>query len=184
VKPEPADMPARDGSDRSERFVLQFVRAEPALHAYILSLLPNWADAEEVLQQTGLILWRKFDEFEAGTNFLGWACKIARFEALNFRKKHRRDRHVFSDELVGLLADEALDEAHRQNQERRALARCLAKLKKKHRELIRRCYSRGASIKQVAAEMGKSANAVYKMLDRTRLTLMDCIRHTLSTEDL
>jgi len=170
------------GSDRSEQFVLQFLRAEQTLHAFILSIVPNWTDAEEVLQQTSLILWRKFDDYQAGTSFLSWACQIARYEALNHRKKHRRDRHVFSDELIGMMAEEAADDAERMAAERRALAHCIAKLKDKHQQILKRCYQRGVSIKTIAQEMGQSANSVYKSLDRIRQRLMACVQTTLAED--
>ncbi len=167
---------------RYEEFVMLFARTEPALHSFVLSLVPNWADAEEILQQTSFILWRKFDQFEPGSSFRHWACQIARFEVLNFRKKHRRDRHLFCDELFESLTAEAVEQTDLRDAERHALADCLTKLPENLRELVGRCYAEGATVRQVAEQLGRSANSVYKRLNRTRETLLKCIRRTLSAE--
>jgi len=167
------------------KFVMLFARSEPALHGYILSLLPNWADAEEVLQQTSVVLWRKFDQHdwrESNSGFAQWACRIAQYEVFNFRRKHRRDPHVFSDELVGLLAQEAIAETDQRDAERRALSGCLAKLADRDRDLVKHCYAEGTTIKQVADRMGCTANSVYKVLSRIRAALLRCIQATLAAE--
>lgn len=183
--PEPADLPgeAAPADARYERFVLLFVRAEPALHSYLLSLLSHWDDADEVLQQVSLVLWRKFDQFELGSDFRLWACQVARFEALNYRRKGRRDRHVFQDELTQLIAQEALDDLDRFEAERRALADCLPGLKTPDRLLIERCYSQEVPIKQLAAEHDCTPNSLYKRLNRLRTRLQQCIRKRIALEE-
>lgn len=174
---------ADDGSqDRYERFVLLFARTEPTLHSYLLSLLANWDDAEEVLQQVSLILWRKFDDYEPGTNFKSWACAIARFEALNYRKKHRRDPHQFSDALTSVMAEEAAEDFERLESERKALATCLGELKPDDRRVVERCYTQDAPINQLADEFNCTTNSLYKRLNRLRARLLQCIRKRMALE--
>jgi len=179
---EVGPMTSESDDERHERFVMLFGRNQPALYGYVLSLLPNWADADDVFQQTSLTLWRKFDQFEPNSNFMNWACQIARYTVLNFRKKHRRDRHVFSDKLIELLAEEAVAETDLREAERRALDDCLAKLPDSDRDLIQQCYAEGTTIKQVARQTDRTANSLYKLLNRIRATLLHCIQQVLSAE--
>jgi len=175
---EPAPPP------KHEQFMTLFVRYEPAIHALLTSLLANLEDAEEVLQEVSLIMWRKFDQFERGTSFRNWAFQIARLEAMNFRRKRQRDRHVFDDRLLELLADEAAQHAAELEEERRALAHCIAKLDARDREVLSGCYQEGRTIKWYARTVGRTANAVRKHLARIRATLSVCVRQTLGLEGL
>lgn len=171
-----------DPDDSYETFVRLFARHEPGLRAFVRPLVPTWEDMEEVIQQSCLVMLKKFKEFHTGTSFLAWACTIARFEVLKQHRSRARDRHVFSDELLALLADEGALEAERRERERRALATCIERLEPRQRELIERCYSGGATIQAVAESLGRSATGLYKALDRIRLALLDCIESRLSQE--
>ena len=93
--------PAIPGSTQPyEEFVRLFVAHEGRLRAFIRSLLPTWADVDEVMQETSLVAWRKFSRFERGTNFMAWAATIARFEALDHLRRRGREQLVFSTAVV------------------------------------------------------------------------------------
>lgn len=164
-----------------ESFVQEFARHEPGLRSFVRPLVPTWNDLDDVVQQTCVVLWRKYDQFEPGTDFLSWACTVARFEVLKYRRTRARDRHVFGEELISLLADEGVQETARRERERRALDSCIEQLHPRHRELIRRCYS-GMSIQDVAGSLGRSATSLYKALKRIRQALLDCIERSLAQE--
>jgi RNA polymerase sigma-70 factor (ECF subfamily) len=134
-----------------------FVRHEPAIHSFLTALLVNLDDAEEVMQTTSVAMWKKFEQFAAGTSFRNWGFQIARFEAMNFRRKRQRDRHIFSDELVQLLADEAAEHAAQLEEERRVLAHCLAKLDPSDRGLLSGCYREGVRRMQFESTSQNSA---------------------------
>jgi len=161
-----------------------FVRHEQAIHSFVTSLLANLDDAEVVMQDTSMAMWRKFDQFEMGTHFRNWAFQIARFEAMNFRRKRQRDRHFFSDELVRLLADDAAEHAARLEEERRVLAHCVAKLGSNDRGVLSGCYREGSTIKAYAESIGRTPNAVRKHLAKIRTALSSCVRQTLGLEGI
>ena len=173
--------PEKENADY-EQFVSLFTRNEPALRAFIRSLLPSWDDAVEVMQNTSLVLWRKFDTFDQKTEFLKWAFVVARFEVLKYRRTIARDRHVFDEDLVQRLAEEAADESDVLEAERKALGSCLAKLPDQQRELVESAYAPGMKIKVLAKQIGKSATALYKSLNRTRQQLLNCIERSLAKE--
>jgi RNA polymerase sigma-70 factor (ECF subfamily) len=169
-------------SSKHEQFMALFVRYEPGIHSYLTSLLANLDDAEEVMQETSTVMWKKFGQFEAGTSFRHWAFQIARYEAMNFRRKRARDRHAFSDELVRLLADDAARQAAQLDEERRALAQCVAKLSQRDRRVLSGCYRQNITIRAFAESVGRTPNAVRKHLARIRAALSLCVRQTLEFE--
>lgn len=185
----PAGAPAHPSApaDPHEQFTALMARHHSGLMGFILSLVHNWTDAEDLLQQTSVVLWRRFGEFRPatgpdGAGFMAWACQVARYHVLNFRRRQTRDRHVFSDETLEALAGEGADDAGALDSERRALDACLAKLDAGSRDLLRRCYEPGALVTRIAEELGRTANSIYKGLNRIREGLLRCIRRTLAGE--
>lgn len=169
---------------RYESFVRLFTRNEPALRAFTRSLLPSWDDVDEVMQNTGVVLWRKFSDFEPeadpANEFFRWACVVARFEVLAWRRDKARDRHVFDEDLVEMLALEAEEKHETLRDERKALEKCLAKLPENLRKIVVAAYEPGVRLNEVARDLGKSATAFYKKLNRTRALLLDCIREEVA----
>lgn len=132
-----------------------------------------------MLQEANLVIWRKAEEFEEGTNFIAWAFSIARYQTLAYRQKIARDRLVFDDELLVGIAD-IFDEEDAFDARQDALADCIEHIAPNHRNLLQIRYSDGQSVKEIAQQLDKSANAVAKVLHRTRLALMKCIESKLS----
>lgn len=82
-------------------------RCQRRLYAFIYALVRNPADAEDVLQECNLVLWRKAAEYQPGTDFMAWAWRIAQLQVMAFRKRKARAREHFDDTLIARLADEA-----------------------------------------------------------------------------
>jgi RNA polymerase sigma-70 factor (ECF subfamily) len=165
-----------------EEFVRLFVAHEGRLRAFIRTLLPTWADVDEVMQETSLVAWRKFGRFERGTNFMAWAATIARFEALDHLRRRGREQLVFSDAVADLMAEEAAQETDTLERQRRALDRCLAKLGETQRELLLLSYQPGARLHEVAARAGRSVQGHYKAVQRLRTRLLECIEGELKRD--
>lgn len=166
--------------DESRRqFIRLMTTHERLVYGYILSLVPNWADADEILQETNIRLWEEFDKFVLGTNFAAWAIRVAHFQVLTWRKKVSRSRLVFDQRVVDAIASEPswCDEAFEARQQ--ALGECVSELPDHSRDLLRNCYVRGAKIKDVAIRLNRTPASVYKALERIRETLHSCIKHKL-----
>lgn len=169
------DEPRRD-------FVRLMTRYERLVYGYILGLVPNWADADEILQETNIRLWEEFDKFVPGTNFAAWAIRVAHFQVLTWRKQTSRRRLVFDPQVIDLLAAEPeWDENHFEVRQR-ALGDCMTELPEHSRELLRQCYARGSKIKDVAVRFERSPGSVYKALERLRELLHSCIQKKLAEE--
>lgn len=162
-------------------FIKEFTRHQRPVFLFILSQISNPTEAEEILQETNLVIWNKFEQFEPGTNFKAWACQIARYEVLKWLDRNRRDKHYFSDDLMQQIADESLDESIEWELRREALTQCLQKLNPEDLELVQIRYAPGQSGKGAAESIGRPINSVYQSLGRIRRALMECIRREMTT---
>jgi len=173
----------RPPDDRTEEFVRLIALHQRWLYSYALKMLGSRIDADEVFHETTITIWRKFEQYESGTNFQAWARRIAHFQILQYRRKQAQERRFFSDAFVENIAlkEEVLSE---QLQARRqALSHCLSLLQPRDRDLIQLCYSPDFTMKAVAEQIGCSANAIYKMLGRIRQGLFECINRTIAAEE-
>lgn len=173
-------------SDREQHdhFLRLFMEHEESLRVFVRSLLFTHDEEREVMQEVAVVLWRKFDLEMDSQAFCRWAFGVARMEALAFRRDRARDRHTFGDEVFELLGQMVLENSEALEAERRALDTCLQKLPEDQRQLVQAAYAPGVKMDNLAAELGRTAMALYKTLHRIRLTLMDCTRRVLATEEL
>jgi len=170
-------------SNDYEQFVKLFSKHEPALRRFVRSLVYSWDDVDDVMQNTGLVLWRKFSDFDPETNFMNWASVVARFEVLTWKRDRARDRHVFDDELISMLAEESDAESEKLIAHRRALDSCLEKLPEELRRVVVAAYEPGVKLNEVAEKIGSSATGFYKKLRRTRESLMACIEAEVASQE-
>lgn len=166
--------------ERIEEFVRLVGQHQRRLHHFVAGLIPFPADADDVVQDTQLVLWREFDSYQSGTNFYAWACSVAFHQVLAWRKRRQRDRIVMSEEFLAAVAKELVDEDEKLSERNRLLAGCVAKLPAHHRELLRLRYSEGGAVEVIAAGMNRTADAVYRMLSRIRTNLFECVNHSLT----
>ncbi len=174
--PAPGPVPG-SGSE----FVQEFTRHQRRLYLYILAQVGRPTDAEEILQETNLVVWRKADRFTPGTSFFAWSSRIATFEVLKHRERRGREKLRFTPEFIDAIARDAAEASENWEERRRALSACLGKLRPRDRELVERRYAPGENGKSVAEDLGRPINAVYQSLGRIRRTLMECVNRQLAT---
>ena len=167
------------GDNDTKEFVALLTRYSRRIYSFIRTLVPNQADAEDLLQEVSTTLWEKFGTFRKGSDFRAWAFQIAHYKVLNFRQRRTHLPQLFADDMVErlsherLLLDDALEARFH------ALADCYQKLDRQDRELIDLRYTEGATIPAVAAHTGRSVNFVYKALRRIHSALYRCIDETI-----
>jgi len=150
------------------------------LHAYIYSLLPHHADADDVFQRCSLLLWKKFDTFDQQRDFLSWACGVAFYEVKNFLRTAHRDRLQFSETLVDLLAEQRTDELASVPDHLAALRLCIKKLTEHQQQLVLKAYSGATTVADLAASSGRSAQTLYNQLATIRRKLAQCVQMRLT----
>lgn len=178
---EPADdLPT--ANDPHETFLRLFMRHEPELRAFIRACLPRGEAVDEVMQEVSLVAWRKFSTLTEVSQFARWACVIARFEILKFRRTKARDRLVLDEDLMAQLAVEGAEEVSERHRQLNALEGCVAKLPAERRGLALAAYAPETSIKELAAQLGRTEGSLYQLLARIRQELLRCVELTLARE--
>jgi len=165
--------------DHQENLVAQITRHQAVLHAYILGLVPNQTKADDVLQETNLVLWRKASDYDPSRPFMPWACRIAWFQVKAARRDAARDRHVFDSELLDLLAAEDDSDVEATTALDHALRDCLDRLPSEKREMILHRYQADSSVNAMAATRNLSPGAISAQLHRIRQMLESCIEGKL-----
>lgn len=154
------------------------------LYRYALMLVVRQADADDVLQEASVALWRKFDDYDPNRPFLPWAKRVVFLEVLNFRKRQRSSPVFLTDTVIDQLAvDDSVHEGVLDVQ-RDALGRCLKKLSPKDQKLLDARYDDNVKLAEFAESIGRSIASVYVTLSRIRKTLLQCVDRTLRTEGL
>lgn len=173
----------QDRDLRREDFVRLFERHERGLYRYVLSLVLNAAAADEIYQNTSLLLWKEFGEFDSDTDFGAWARTIAYYEVLRYRKANASARVLFDTELLQVLADRATVRYGRLVERESYLPDCLAKLSEFKQQVVRLYYRCGMTTKAVADQLGKNIGVVEMTLVRSRRALHQCIEAAMRRED-
>ena len=165
-----------------EAYIGKILSVQDRMYAYIFSLVGNPDAADEVLQEANLVLTRKADEGKLVNNFGAWACKVSFFQVKAYRQRIRRDRHLFDDEVLGLLATSGEKATEDLSPRHQALRECLEVLPSKHRELAMDRYAPGGSVQEIARESNRTVGAISQTLYRIRAALLECIERKLSVE--
>ncbi len=173
------DAENRDDSSL-DSFVRNLTESQRSLNAFLVASLGNYDDAQEVLQQTNLALWRKAREFRPDAEFMPWAVAVARYEVLTFYRDRSRDRHVFSEELAISMLETTEEMLPDLNLRHDALRKCIVALPAASRDMIRRRYEDGATLMQISEQLNRTENAVKFALARIRKNLAKCIRKRIS----
>lgn len=176
------DAAAPSVESKVERFATLLATCQRQVFLYALGLVHNAADAEEILQETNLVLWRKFDQYQPGTEFVRWACRIAYYEVLKLRERRAREERVFTNDFIEGLAADSERSIGPLDARREALAKCLKRLRTSDRQLVLRRYQRDATTRSVAEALGRSIQGTRKSLHRIRMTLLACIERTLAAQ--
>ena len=166
-------------SDRDKLLHELYVRNQDLLYGYIVSLLPNSSDADDVFQETSLVLWEKRDSYDPERSFVAWSYGIARNIARTCIRKKRNRGQTLHPELFDAVEQARLRATDTLQQQSEALKKCLEKLPGRHRSFVMTCYENKAPLAQVAERLGISGNALYLKLSRIRRRLFSCIRHTM-----
>lgn len=168
--------------DRHAEYVRLFLDVQPRVYGYIRTLIPQRADAENVLQDTAVVLWEKFNEYQPGTEFLHWAISVARYKVLAFQRDRQRNAVCFSEPLFDVIDAAAAEFAQQSVDLHDAVEACLGKLPDADRELFKRRHSTDITVPKLAAELGRPVTTVYHAIDRIRRALVDCIERHLRKE--
>jgi RNA polymerase sigma-70 factor, ECF subfamily len=170
-------------SGSGDEFMRLYLAHEHKIRGYILCLVSNWADADDILQQAAVIMWRKYTSVSSGEHFLHWALRIAHFEVMNHLHKKKNRLPTYSPAVFEELEAQAAQAVQQDDRRHEALQRCIGKLRQRDQELLRLRYEMDATVQGVAAKVERSVDAVYKALNRIHYQLLVCIQKSLTQQE-
>lgn len=169
-----------NSDSRHAIFLGHILKCQTRIYGYIYALVPNMSVVDDILQETILVMWEKFDTFQEGTSFFAWSKKIAYFKVINYlERSHHRDVY-FNEEVLASIEKQS-DIFERSDIRVEALENCMARLGDNDKELLRLKYAEGMSIKEVARHKSRSADGMYKVMARIHSVLEECIRRNLAS---
>ena len=115
--------------EKAEVFISLLSRHERRLSVYVMTLIANQSDAEDILQQAKMVMWRSFDQFREGTNFGAWGRKVALNQIMTFRKRQKRDLLYLSNELLEMIAADLEQNDAPLAKQQKMLEQCIEKLR-------------------------------------------------------
>lgn len=168
--------------DRIARFSQLVTESRGRVFCFIYSMLHNMADAEDVYQQSTIVMWEKFSDFEEGTNFSSWALAIAYNKIKQFQRQSGKQRLHFDDKVVQAMAKtySEIELARPASDRMEGLLHCLSKLSGRQRRLLKMRYTDSVSIRELAGHERKSEASVVMMLARLRKSLQSCITSSVA----
>lgn len=171
-----------DSNAAQQRFLSLFLRSEREIFRYVAALVPNLADADDIVQQTALALWEKFDAYDPAQPFTPWACRFALNKTRQWIERRQRWQTLLGNGLAEEL-EQRREELRPELEARlRHLERCLGKLPEGQRSLVEGYYFRRDGVEGLAANSGRTIAATYKLLQRIRQALQVCIYNAADPE--
>jgi len=170
-----------DYDKRTLEFLKLFVRHQQEIYAYILTLVPHVHDADDLFQDGLLVMWKKFDQFQPGTNFAAWGVQIMRFQILDYRRNLARSKRVLmEDSLFESLMNHMPTIQNETAARIEALRKCLTLLDDRAKRIIKMRYERNISMEKIALYLKISRRHVYHVLGQINSVLLRCMRRTLA----
>jgi RNA polymerase sigma-70 factor (ECF subfamily) len=161
-----------------------YVRHQRAILAYVLSIEPSFSDAQDIVQEVFLTLSRKAQSWTQGTDFMAWACTVARYNTLHFQRTRSRRVARLDDDVVELLYPTGGFDEDSFKHRMAALQGCMGKLAPRAYELVMLRYHNDQMPEQIAVTVGWSVNAVRVALSRSRQLLRECLDRRLAVNEI
>ncbi len=179
------EKPDRESSDKSvKEFVSLLTSQQARIYNYILSLVPNFSDADDILQETTKLMWEKFDDFTLGTDFLAWGRRIAHFLVLeHYRKKKKQNEFYYDEQLINKLQKDSQKNNDSSRDDLHYLKGCLKKLKQQDRKLLMLRYFENNKAKELAGRFGCSIQYIYRNISRIHQLLLACIQKQMNMKE-
>ncbi|TWU28377.1 sigma-70 family RNA polymerase sigma factor [Bythopirellula polymerisocia] len=168
--------------EKNALFMQLYVPNQHRILGYLLTLVGDRNVADDLLQETAVTLFARFDSFELGTDFVAWACQVAFWKVKNYRRSLARSKLLFSDDFIDKLSERTVEIVPTLDARRQALDACLKRLDERDHEFLMARYQPGGSVARAAQVAGRTTQAAYKSLQRLRRVLRDCVSLRLSTE--
>jgi RNA polymerase sigma-70 factor, ECF subfamily len=168
--------------EKVQAFVTFLTAHQSRIYSFILSLVPIFHDADDIMQETTKMMWVLFDQFDQNTEFAAWGIKIAHFRILEYRRQSK-PKFAYSDDLSQEIAEKFNHRNDRTKEYLSFLKSCIHKLNMKDQTLIVLRYQQNLKVKDISSQMGKSVQSVYQNLSRVQDLLLSCVRQSILLDE-
>jgi len=165
-----------------ERFMRLWTSAQPAVANFVHALVRDHGAARDVLQETALVIFRRFEEYDGERPFVAWALGIARFQVMGLQRDAARSLVVFDDELLEKFTDSWAELAPIVSDRSVALESCIERLAGHARRLVQLRYFEDLNAEQIAQRLGGNGASMRVTLQRIREQLRTCINQQVQLE--
>ena len=184
MKDRSADNNSQNQDVNTEEFLHLLRLNQKRIFAFILGLLHHHANAEDVMQETITVMWRKFSNYKADTDFTAWGITIAKFACYNYRRKNHLKHLLLGDELLELLQSDYLNSVNKLDYSVEALRGCVSKLDDSSRDMVNLRYEKDMNVSEVAKFHNRTVQSIYRKIARIHIMLVRYIRRTLTQEGI
>lgn len=167
-------------ASESKEFVRLLTANQHRIFAFILTLIPDWPVAEDILQDTSEVMWIKYAEVRPVDNFPAWAMRIAHNKILNYLTKHQNQHVLFCSEVLEEVAKQTETLCHDMDERIAALETCMSHLNPSEKHFLHLRYEDNLTIKQIAQDVGRPVHGMYKKMARLHEILLRCIQRRLT----
>ena len=170
-------LPEPERLDHTVRVQQLFIRHQSNIKAFILSLRPDFSEAEDILQEVFLVITRKAADFQEGSNFTSWALTIARFKVMEAARNRTSDT-ALSEEVLESLVEECPQEELCEDRAA-AVRNCMEKLAPRLQEVMRLRYFAEHGPLEIARLLSWTPNSVNVALSKARKLMHGCVNRQL-----
>jgi len=168
--------------NNNERAVRMFLKHQYMIRDFILGLVRQPADADDIFQEVSLVVLQKEDVPLDEKTFPGWCRQVAKNRVLHYwRDKRNKGRQLSADVLAAVeRAYECGDDMYNQYTERSAaLRRCMKRLNERNRRILTSYYQEGRTSEEIAENASMAAPSVRRLLMQMRQSLRNCVEKRL-----
>ena len=181
-------MEAREQDERV-RIVEAVVRHQTMIQSYAFAIVRDYHLAEDIFQEVALIVAKQWETVPAEQHLISWLKETTRRKSLEMLRKHRKPFVTLPEEAIEAIGEEFVreegEEGHRERQEtlHERMDECLEKLPEPARTIFRMRFGETLprSCADIAAAVGRSVQAIYASIKRTRLALTKCVEGSATT---
>ena len=168
-----------------QEFIRLLVAGQSRIYAYIMAVIGNRNDADDIMQETTSRMWQKYNTFESGTDIVAWGVAIARYCIMEFRRKQRKDARIrFSEKTFVELEQESNKRLEDIDDYVNSLKNCVEKLPSHDKSLVDLRYGQGLPVKDISLRMSRTVQNVYYHLSRIHSLLLTCVKGSVELRSL
>ncbi len=169
--------------NKSSKFFSLYTGIHGRLLSYIMMMVHNQSAAEDLLQETLVVMWENFDKFQEGTNFAAWSIAIARNKSLEYLRENRKTRTIFDNDTYEKLSYVAENSSADHGQRVSALDNCIKKLNKSDQKILDLRYRHNIPVKHISLQIGRPVSSVYLHISGILGLLRVCVSRTLARQE-